>query len=405
MRPQGSVWTQKRFLAYATGLAIDRLGNAVYSVVLPLAVYKLTQSVLSMGMMAFAQFVPRAVCAIFIGTIVDRMNRRNVIIYALAFQGVCSAAIALLYQMEMLSIWMIWLAGALISIGFEFSRTAEIAVVPVMFEERRVEATAGLASIFTATQMLGPLLGAWLLLYLDYDQFFWMNAISYLGPILLCGLSGIPREVQGLPLRNTSEVIASIKEGAAYMINDIWLAQLLKIVLIVGLSTSGLHVVLIYFLKHEMTVPDSDVAIFSAVGGFGMLVGSILVSRSENVDRVRFLRWCFALVSVSILLLLSQSVPLMILAQFALSAGLLGYMVMQDVVVQDRVPNHMMGRVGGFVRLLSHLSTSASVAITSVLVSVIGAKAMFVIAAAASAFALVETMRSGFFPKQIQAVE
>jgi MFS transporter, DHA3 family, macrolide efflux protein len=402
MPSQRSVWMQKRFLAYAAGLAIDRLGNSVYAVVLPLAVYKLTQSVMSMGIMAFAQFMPRAVCAIFIGALVDRMNRRSVIIYALVFQGVCSGAIALLYQLEMLSIWMIWLAGTLISIGFEFSRTAEIAVVPAMFEKNRVEATAGLASIFTATQMLGPLLGAWLLLHLDYEQFFWMNAASYLGPILLCGLSGIPREVHGQPLRSVSQVVSSIQEGALYMLNDAWLSQLLRIVLIVGLSTSGLHVVLIYFLKHEMSASDSDVAMFMAVGGLGMLVGTIWVARSANADRVRFLRWCFALISLSILFLLSESIPVMIVAQFVLSVGLLAYMVIEDVVVQDRVPNHMMGRVGGFIRLLSHLSVSASIAITSVLVSVIGAEAMFVIAAAASGLALLVTMRDGFFPRDLQ---
>ena len=65
---------------------------------------------------------------------------------ALLFQGGCSLLLAALFEAQLLEIWILYVFGALISVGFEFSRTAEIAVVPIMFRDRRVEATAGLAS-------------------------------------------------------------------------------------------------------------------------------------------------------------------------------------------------------------------------------------------------------------------
>lgn len=47
-----SIWLDARFFTYAIGLMIDRFGNAVYTVALPLLVYRLTQSVLNMSLMA-----------------------------------------------------------------------------------------------------------------------------------------------------------------------------------------------------------------------------------------------------------------------------------------------------------------------------------------------------------------
>lgn len=402
MSQQRTIWAQKRFLAYAAGLGIDRLGNSVYSVVLPLVVFSLTESVLDMGTMAVVQFLPRAVCAIFIGALVDKMNRRTVILSALVFQGLCSGAIALLYQLDALEVWMLYVAGACISIGFEFSRTAEIAVVPVMFASQRIEATAALASVFTATLLLGPLLGAWLLANSNYEQLFWMNAASYLGPVLLCGISQLPTEVHGQPIRSISQVTESIKEGASFLLKSSDLTRLFKVILTVGLATSGLQIVLIYFLKHEIAASDSGVATFMAVGGLGMLAGSFWIGKAKNVSRTRLLRQCFGIISVAVLLLITENIVVMVLGQFLLSAALLAYVVVEDVIVQDRVPNQMMGRVGGFLRLLSHLTVSISVAASAALVSFVGAKGMFLVAATVSGLGLLVSMRDGYLPSEVE---
>lgn len=381
MHAHRSIWTQKRFLAYASGLAIDRLGNAAYALVLPLLVYSLTQSVLNMATMAVSQFLPRALFSIFVGALVDKMNRRTVLITALLFQGMCNAAVALCFQLHVLKLWIVYLAGACVSIGFEFSRTAEIAVVPVMFAERRVEATASLASIFTATVFLGPLLGGWLLQHVDYPCLFWINAASYLGPIALCGLSEIPGAVGSQTQRSVSSVIASIRAGAAFLLRtpDLW--QLFLITLLVSLASSGLGTVLIYSLKHQQA-SDAYVAIFLSLGGLGMLLGSIWVGKSHDVSRSRRLGQCHLSMIGGLLLFLSANHFAILLAQVFLSAGVFASSIMQDIVVQDFVPNEMMGRVGGFLRLLSHVTISASIASSSVMVDIVGVTGTLLLATA-----------------------
>ncbi len=211
---------EKRFLVYSIGLMVDRLGNSMYFVVLSLLIFHLTKSVLNMSLMTIFQFFPRAVSSLFIGSIVDRISRRIVIFTALLFQGGCSILLAVMYETHTLQIWMLYIFGALISIGFEFSRTVEIAVVPIMFSKRRVEATLGLASAHTLMFIIGPLLAGFLLQFMNYDILLWVNAISYLGPILMGIWSKIPNEKDLEGIHSFRSVVNSMLEGFKFLKNN-----------------------------------------------------------------------------------------------------------------------------------------------------------------------------------------
>lgn len=382
------IWLERRFLTYAIGLMIDRFGNAVYSVALPLLVYSLTQSVLDMSLMAICQFIPRAVCSLFIGSVVDRVSRRTVIFAALLFQGGCSLLLAGLYQAELLQTWMLYLFGALISVGFEFSRTAEIAVVPIMFGERRVEATTGLASAHTLMFIAGPTLAGLLLGFLSYEVLLWINALSYLGPIVMCWWSRIPNEKNLGGIRTLRSVIDAMGEGWTFLRGHAVLKGLILVILVGGLATSGIQTMILFYLKNEIGASDMFTSWVIACSGFGLFVGSLVVPRFKHWKRSRLLLSSLVVSCIGLALFLIPQQGVLMGAQFIVAIGIFSYSLAQDLLIQDVVPNEMMGRVGGLVRMIMHVTLSMSTALLGWIAGLFGAQSVFAFAACLALLAI-----------------
>ncbi|MGE7875460.1 MFS transporter [Bacillus paramycoides] len=373
-----SIWMEKRFLMYAIGLMIDRLGNAVYSVALPLMVYHLTHSVLNMSLMAICQFIPRAVCSLFIGSIVDRISRRIVIFTALFFQSGCSFVLAIMYETNNLQTWMLYVFGALISVGFEFSRTAEIAVIPVMFWERRVEATASLASAHTIMFIIGPTVAGILLGFVTYETLLWINAISYLGPILMCLWSKIPNEKDLGGIRSFRSVIGAMGEGLNFLKGHIVLKKLMVVILISGIAIGGIETMILYYVKNDIGFSDMYTSWIIACSGIGLFIGSIFVSRFKNWNRQQFFIVSLSLIFIGLLLFLIPHKGVLMGAQLVLSIGIFSYSVSQDILIQEVVPNEMMGRVGGLLRMISHITLTVSTTLLGWFANIMGTKSVFV---------------------------
>ncbi len=388
-----TIWLNKRYLAYAFGLLVDRFGNAIYLLALPLLMYHLTGSIVDMGLMAICQFFPRVICGFFIGSIVDRINRRTVIFAALIFQAICSGLLAGLYEFQLLHVWMIYVLGALVSVGFEFSRTAEIAIIPIMFKEQRVDATAGLAGLFTAMLMIGPIVAGILLSISSYELLLWLNTLTYFGPIVMCIWSRIPSEKNLGSITSIRSVTDAMLQGFVFFKNDMVLKNLLIVVLASGLAVGGMQTLLIFYMKHSLALSDSFISLSFACAGFGMLVGSVLTAKLKHWQRGKFLILSVSTSIIGLLLFLIPSVEMIMLAQFVLSIGTFSCLVAQDVIIQDVVPNEMMGRVGGFVRTLSHVMLSLSTALLVWLADILNAQSVFIFSTSLMLIAMLIVLR------------
>jgi len=374
-----SLWFDKRFLAYALGLCIDRFGNAVYSVVLPLLAYSMTKSFINMGIMAICQFFPRIIFGFIAGPLIDRSKKRNILFKALIFQSFCSLLIAFLFQGSILEMWMLYAMGALLSIGFEFSRTAEISVVPSMFGDQRVEAITSLATIHTIMFIAGPMIGGVLLQFTSYGTLLWINSLSYLGPILFCFWSQIPNTKMVSREKGFQSVLDDMKEGFQFIRDSFVLKKILLVTLFNGAATSGIQTIILFYVKDYLSLSDSQTGLVLAVDGIGMFVGSLLVGRLKLMDRGTFLQICLWLNLSGSLLFLWPSTGTLLIGQFLISMGTFSYLVSMDVIIQNLTPESMLGRVAGLFRLFNYLIFVLSTAGRSWLIGKIGVYNIFIL--------------------------
>ncbi|MGZ4122701.1 MAG: MFS transporter [Tumebacillaceae bacterium] len=376
-----SIWREQRFLAYAIGNIINNFGNCLYMVALPLLVYHITHSALNMSIMTVAEFFPRAIASFFIGAIVDRISRRLVIFVSLSFQAVCSLLIASLYSANVLDMHMLYVLGALIAIGQEFFRTAEIVVIPAMFTQRRVEATAGLSSVFTTMQILGPVLAGIFMTWVGYSSLLWLNSLTFFGPIVLCIWTKIPHETNLGGIRSVNQVSKDTLAGFKYLFSNRLLVDLLLVTIITGIADSGLMTVLLFHLKNDLVASDMFTSWVLAINGIGCLFGSMLIAKYKSRPLGKVLFYTLLVNNIGVLLYTLPGTWMLPISVIIAAIGGLAFNITRNVLIQETVANDMMGRVGGTMRMMSHLTFSISTAMLGAIAGFFTAETAFVVAA------------------------
>ncbi|HFO2533760.1 TPA: MFS transporter [Yersinia enterocolitica] len=405
-----TLFQNKRFVAWATGLACDRLGNAMYSVVLPLMVYHMTSSLKNMAIVTICQFLPRVFPGIYIGSVVDIFNKKNVFIIALIFQFLCSLAIAVMYSADMLHFGLLCLLAAATSIGFEFSRTTEMTLVPTLFAEQRVEATTVLASVHTAMFMVGPLLGALLLDYLNYSVLLLVNAFSSLAPLCANYWTRIPSNLFSahiatgvrakLTLTNDS-----LREAFHTIFFNKGLQFLMLFIITITLATGGLELLIIFYIKNRLHVSDEFASLMYAMGAAGMFCGSLLVPVFKKLARKTFLLVTLAMIASGIILFQSDSLWILLVAQWMTFMGIFACMVTQDLIIQECAPAGMLGRISGLIRITNSAMIALSTLFLTSLAAILNIKVVFIIVFLIVLVALVFTRNRHFSASQNNNVE
>ena len=109
-RPK-SIWKNRQFLFLWTGSSINNLTFHVFVLAIPIIIYELTQSTLAMSTMRAIQFIPNVLLGIIIGVIVDRLNRKRLMMSALTIQLLMIASIVVLIFSNQLHVWHLYLLG------------------------------------------------------------------------------------------------------------------------------------------------------------------------------------------------------------------------------------------------------------------------------------------------------
>ena len=114
---------------------------------------------------AIAGLLPQILLGPMAGVFVDRWNRKWTMIGADSFVALCSAVIALLFYLDMVELWSIYLLLMLRSIGGAFHAPAMKSSIPLLAPPSELVRIAGINEVIQSVcTICGPMLGAALLL-------------------------------------------------------------------------------------------------------------------------------------------------------------------------------------------------------------------------------------------------
>jgi MFS family permease len=204
----------RNFRLFFIGQSISLIGTWMTRVATSWLVYRLTGSALLLGLVGFAGQIPTFLLAAIAGVLVDRLDRRKLLIWTQALAALQSLALAGLTLAKFINIReVIWLS-ALQGLINAFDMPGRQAFLVQMVEDKQDlgNAIALNSSMVNLARLVGPALAGLVIGAVGEGYCFAMDGISYLAVIA----SLLMMRVQATPEKRTaSSMLEQLKEGWA----------------------------------------------------------------------------------------------------------------------------------------------------------------------------------------------
>ncbi|HEX7557428.1 MAG TPA: MFS transporter, partial [Leptolinea sp.] len=151
--PMARVMSLRDFRLLFAGAATSLLGDQFTLIATPWLVLKLTNDPMALGIVLALEGIPRAVFMLLGGAISDHFSPRRVMLIANITRFVLTAMMAILVYLGLIQLWMIYGFGLAFGIVAGFAIPAENSIVPMLVEEKDLQ--AGISLMMGVTQIAG----------------------------------------------------------------------------------------------------------------------------------------------------------------------------------------------------------------------------------------------------------
>lgn len=269
---------KKKFIIIWSGQLFSTLSSyiAQFGVVLWISIETGSAEVLSFA--TISALLPQVILGPFAGVFVDRWNRKLTMILSDAFVALCSAVIALLFYLDTIELWHIYLLLMLRSIGAAFQAPAMKSSVPMLAPEKELTRIASInQSIQAVSNICGPVLGAALLVATDMS---FLMLFDVLGAIIGCTtlmFVAIPNPEREATKMSLGNVMRDMRDGFNAIRSKRGLSWVMVIEVLVTFFVMPVVVLLpLMTLKHFAGTPY-HASLIELLFGLGTLGGGILL--------------------------------------------------------------------------------------------------------------------------------
>ncbi|TVX93455.1 MFS transporter [Paenibacillus agilis] len=345
-------WKRSFFTIWA-GQAVSLITSAVVQMAIILHLTDTTGSAMVLSMATMVGFLPQAVLGTMIGVLVDRWNRKLVMIGADLFIAAAGAVLALVALTVDLPIWVVMVVLFVRSVGTAFHTPALSAATPLLVPENQLTKCAGYSqSVQSISYILSPAIGA--VLYATWELGA-IIALDVIGAIIACitvALIKIPNpDSQGENAK--SNFIAETKEGYRVFKQSKGLFALLWIGALYALVIMPINALFPLMSMGHFGGTSVHVSIVEIVFAVGMLVGGLLLGAWGGFEK-RAWSIIFSIALMGISLLISGLLPIDGFVVFVLCSALMGfsspfYSGVQMALIQEKIEPEYLGRVFGLL--------------------------------------------------------
>jgi DHA3 family macrolide efflux protein-like MFS transporter len=272
------VKSMTRFAIIFIGQAFSLFGSRLVQFAL---VWWLTMESGSASVLAFASIMailPQVLLGPFAGTLVDRWNRRTILMVSDGVIALAVVVLALLFAQGSVQVQHIYVLMAVRSLGGAFQWPAMQASTSLMVPEEHLSRISGLnQSLQGLANIVAPPLGALLLELIPVQNILVIDvstAILAIGPLFFISIPQPRREVsaEGRP-----SVLTDLKEGFRFVWGWKGLMMIVGMALVINLLTSPAFSLLPILVTNHYNGGAIELAWFQSANGVGMIAGGILL--------------------------------------------------------------------------------------------------------------------------------
>ena len=378
------------------GHLISHAGDAVFMIALPWLMLDITGSKSLTSLVSMSAYLPAVLFGLFAGVVVDRYNRKWIMIYSDILRALLVAVIPLSLIYGFISPLLIGAITFSLSTFSAFFYPARDSLIPhIVTAEELPAANSAISVSGQMSHLLGPLFAGIGISIFGLRHLFTADAISFLFSILLISL--IVGPARKLTIEKHPPKWQGIVEGLTYVNSHKGLRILLILtfvnnIFIMGPAIIGLPV----FVREVLTSDFGVLAKLEVAMAAGMIVGSFVFWKAEkNISPISILLFGIVMDGITYtLLFFADTSFIAILVLIIHGIGIPLITVSRTTIIQAVVPDEFRGRLFSMIYMAVMGTTAISVGLTGFILEFIGADSLFLLIGVGAA----STVIIGFNP-------
>ena len=336
----------RNFRLFFVGQFVSRTGFWMQNMAQAWLIYRLTESSLMLGLVAFAGQVPTLLFGLLAGVVADRFNRYRVILIALWLAMLQAFVLGILTMSEWITAWQVFALALVAGTIQAFEMPARQSfLMEIVGRDDLASAIALNSTLVNAARILGPALAGLLVAQFGEGVCFTFKGCTFLaiiGGFLAMRLP--PRVVEPHPAQSTTSFIG---EGIRYALHTPAIRLLLILISLLSLLSTPYTVLMPIFAGDILDSGPNGMGMLMGAAGAGAVVGALLMARHQGTERLgRVTAFAFTRFGIGLILFsLSHNFWLSMLVLPLIGSGIMVPMAATNTLLQTLSPDHLRGRI------------------------------------------------------------
>jgi MFS family permease len=342
----------RNFRLYFTGQSISLIGTWITRIATSWLVYRLTGSALLLGFVSFAGQIPTFLLAPFAGVVVERMDRRRLLVWTQVLAGIQSLMLAALTLAKVITIHEILALSVFQGLINAFDMPGRQSFLVQMVSPAGVKPDKGdlgnaialNSSIVNLARLVGPAIAGFIIAAVGEGWCFLIDGTSYIAVVASLLMMRLTRSVSERP---TASMLGQLKEGWSYVIGFKPIRTILSLFALISLMGMPFMVLMPVFAAQVLHGGPHTLGFLTGASGVGALVSAISLAMRKSVrgltTMIQISAFCFG--GGLILFGLSRNLALSLLVLLVTGFGMMQGLAASNTVIQTLVPEDKRGRV------------------------------------------------------------
>ena len=347
------------FLIFWVGQFISLIGTWMQNTTQPYLAYRITGSSLDLGLIAFSATLPTLILALPGGVLVERMNKRKVVIVLQVIMMVQAFILAFLALTGRIQIWHLIALSFVLGSASAIEITARQAMlIELVGKPALPNAIALQSTIFNLARVIGPSLTA-LVLILVKNQgegwAFFANGVSFLFVIVGLFFVRTPfRNDKANQVKARLNLVAEFREAWDYIQGNTVILLIMIMVALIGFFGLPFSQQIPALARNVLQqVADTEELVAARTGGLylaqgiGALIAALFVSAFSTLRRKGLLMTIgqFVFSIFLVLIAFAKSLPVAMVLIGIIGWATIAQFMMMNTLIQIDVPDELRGRV------------------------------------------------------------
>ncbi|MES2020042.1 MAG: MFS transporter [Pseudomonadota bacterium] len=333
------------FRRFVTGQGISLVGSWTETVAQALLVLQLTNSAVAVGLATAARYLPVLLLTPYAGLIVDRHDKRRILILtacSLALLSVLQGALVLSHHMQM---WVVFVVALVFGTLSALDNPARQAFIPEMVGKGLIRNAVTINStMVNVGRALGPLVAAGLVSTVGIGWCFLINAISFAA--VLFALATMDTRAL-FPVKRVAVARGQVLQGLRYAATVPEIIGPIAMMALIGTFTYEFEVSLPIFAKMELNPAPVTYSWLLGAFGAGSVLGGFYCMVRPATGLPRLVRAAALYAAAMLALSFAPSLPVAVPVLIVVGLASITFITTGNSTIQLAAAPEYRGRVTG----------------------------------------------------------